>query len=133
MPDLVPKLTLSVKPVEVADDQIMEEMNEVNGPENLEGGYDVDDDWVEFDVMEIEEALRRKKDPRSFSEPFCFGKCLVGPPEKKTSSIVANSVNIIMIMFNIVAMTYSCQGAWSWLISLNIIIGILTQILMWCV
>ena len=108
MPDLVPRLTLTVTPVEVVDDQMIEGDDEVNGPEILEGGYDVDDDWVEFDVMEIEEALRRKKDPRSFSEPFCFRKCLVGPPEKKTSSIVANSVNILMIMFNILAMTYSC-------------------------
>ncbi len=75
--------------------------------------------------MEVEEARARRKDPRSFSTILCFNKCLTGPPEKSTSPKVANAVNIVMIGFNILAMTYTLKGQWIWLVSLNVCIGII--------
>ena len=46
-----------------------------------------------------------------------------GPSEKATSPKVANAVNIIMLLFNILAMSYTLKGEWTWLLSLNILIG----------
>ena len=35
--------------------------------EKLESKRDPDDEWVEFGIVEVEEAMRRKTDPSSFS------------------------------------------------------------------
>lgn len=89
--------------------------------------------WVEFDMVELEQAKRRRKDPRSFSEIFCFKKCLSGPSEKSTSPKIANAVNIIMLCFNILMASYGLDMTWQWLIYLNICFGLIAQVLMWCV
>ena len=101
--------------------------------QNQLGGEDVDDDWVEFGVVELEEAMQRRKDPRSFSEIICFKQCLVGPSEKSKAPKIANAVNILMISFNVLTISYTLEGQWSWLVALNIGLGCLTQLLMWCV
>ena len=92
-----------------------------------------EDTWQEFDIVELEEAKQRKKDPTSFSRVICFGKCLVGPKEKNGNVYVANIVNISMIAFNTVMLSYNLKERWIWLTILTIVIGCITQILMWCV
>ena len=94
---------------------------------------DQDESWVDFEAMEVEEARSRRKDPRSYSTIFCFNQCLTGPSEKATGPKVANAINMMMIGFNILAMTYTLKGQWVWLVSLNICFGIIAQMLMWCV
>ena len=34
---------------------------------------ETDQEWTQFDMMELEEARSKKKDPKSFSTIFCFG------------------------------------------------------------
>ena len=84
-----------------------------------------ENEWVEFDMIELEEARARKKDPRSFSRICCFKKCVIGPVENSKSPIVANTLNIIMIGFNVLTATYTMQDHWSWLIYVNILIGMI--------
>jgi len=84
--------------------------------------------------MELEEAMRRRKDPRSNSQIICCKRCLVGPSEKSTSPKVANTVNLLMIGFNILSICYTLRGEeLAWLVSLNIGLGLIAQMLMWCV
>jgi hypothetical protein len=69
MPDLVPKQTLTSKPIrkdsnDIQQNMIVEEQNEEN--------HDLDKSWVDFEEMEVEEARARRKDPRSFSTIFCY-------------------------------------------------------------
>lgn len=131
IPDLVPRPTLTSRP---NTGQTLESRPSIQIIEEQEGeGGDVDDEWVEFGVMELEEAMSRRKDPRSFSQIFCCGKCLTGPSEKNTSPYVANTINIVMILFNVLMYSYTLKGMWQWLIYLNIGLGLLTSMLMWCV
>ena len=84
--------------------------------------------------MELEEAMKRRKDPRSMSQILCGGRCLLGPSEKSTSPKVANTINILMILCNLLTVFYTLRGeSLAWLISLNVALGCLTSILMWCV
>lgn len=86
---------------------------------------DVDNDWTEFDVMELEDAMRRRKDPRSNSQIFCCGRCLTGPSEKSTSPKVANFINLLMLAFNLLTILYTLHGEkLAWLVSINIAIGL---------
>ena len=94
---------------------------------------DDDEDWVDFGVMELEEAKQRKKDPVSNSRICCWKKCLMGPKEKASSPMTANAVNFVMIAFNVLALSYTMHGEWIWLCSLNIGIGMISSMLMWCV
>ena len=58
----------------------------------------------------------------------------MGPSAKSTSPKVANIVNMIMIGFNILTICYTLRGEWAnWLVAINIVLGCLTQALMWCV
>ena len=83
--------------------------------------------------MELEEARSRRKDPRSFSEIFCFKQCVSGPREKSRSALVANLVNALMLAFNVLMLTYALKGCWVWFSYMNIGIGLVAQVLMWCV
>lgn len=56
----------------------------------------------------------------------------MGPPGSK-SPYVTNLINFIMIGFNIAAMTYTLKNSWTWLIAINLTLGCLTSIFMWCV
>ena len=94
---------------------------------------DEDEQWVEFDVLELEEAKQRKKDPRSFSRIICCGKCLVGPEDKNGNTYVANIVNFVMLGFNIVMISYTMKDEYIWLTSLSLFVGCLTQMFMWFV
>ena len=77
-------------------------------------------------MVEVEEAMRRKSDPSSFSQIICGKRCLTGPSAKSTSPKVANTVNIVMIGFNILTISYTLRGEWfSWLVALNIVLGCL--------
>ena len=81
----------------------------------------------------MEEAKQRKKDPTSFSRIICCGKCLVGPKDKNGNIYVANIVNILMIALNITMVSYTLLWSYVWLTSINIGIGVIAQVLMWCV
>ena len=83
--------------------------------------------------MEVEAAMRRRKDPRSRSRILCYGTCLTGPAEKGTSAVVANVLNFVIIIFNVVMITYTIRGSWVWLGSINIALGVISQVLMFCV
>ena len=83
--------------------------------------------------MEVEMAMQRRKDPSSMSRICCWKKCIMGPKKSSTSPKVANLINIIMIAFNIVTLCYTLKGMWQWLVIINIIIGCLASVLMWCV
>ena len=54
-------------------------------------------------------------------------------PEGSNSPIVTNVINLIMIGLNILCLGYTLKGSWIWLISINIVIGCMTSIFMWCV
>ena len=84
-------------------------------------------------MMELEEARGQKKDPRSFSRIRCFGKCLCGPEGLNSGPKVANTINFIMLVLNFLSMSVFLEGNLTWLVAANIILGIMTQILMWCV
>mgnify|MGYP007058518994 CR=1 FL=1 len=83
--------------------------------------------------MELEEAMQRRKDPRSFSQILCCKLCLTGPSEKSCSARVANVLHFMMIAFNVLTLFYTMNDKWTWLILLNIGLGCITSLLMWCV
>jgi len=87
---------------------------------------DLEKSWVDFDAMEVEEARAKRKDPRSFSQIFCWKQCVTGPQDKSTSPKVVNAINIFMIAFNLLALTYTFKGSWTWLVSLNIFVGLIS-------
>ena len=80
--------------------------------------------------MEVEEAMRRRKDPRSLSRILCYGKCLTGPSNKGTSAVIANMLNLILIGFNIVMVCYTLKESWIWLCSISIAFGVISSIFM---
>jgi len=84
-------------------------------------------------MFELEDARGQHKDPRSFSRIICFKSCLRGPEEHTTGPAVANIVNIIMLILNMLALFIFLEGNFIWLVTLNIVLGVLTQVLMWCV
>ena len=53
-------------------------------------------------MEELEEAQRRKKDPRSRSERPCFGLFVSGPKSSMCSFYVANLINVSVIGLNFV-------------------------------
>ena len=110
-------------------DQEDPDMDGDQGPEDEKD----DKSWVEFDVMEIEIAKQRKKDPRSFSQILCWGNCLLGPEDSSTSAKVANAVNIMMIGFNMLMASWVFWANWRFVAGANVFLGVLVQLLMWCV
>lgn len=84
-------------------------------------------------MFELEEARGQSRDPRSFSRIMCFKQCFRGPAEFRTGPVVANVINIIMLILNALAMFIFLERNLIWLVSLNIVLGFLTQVLMWCV
>ena len=67
---------------------------------------DTDASWVEFDILELEDARTRKKDPRSFSRIVCWNLCIMGPGEKGGSSYLATIVNMIILALNVAMLSY---------------------------
>ena len=57
-------------------------------------------------MEELEEAQRRKKDPRSRSERPCFGMCVSGPSSSMCSFYVANLINVSVVGLNFVTAYY---------------------------
>ena len=83
-------------------------------------------------MEENELAQAQGADPTSRSRIVCKGKCLMGPAGTK-SPLVTNIINFIMIGFNVLAIPYTLEGAWTWLVSINIAFGCRAQLFMWCV
>ena len=57
----------------------------------------------------------------------------MGPKRTSTQPKVTNVINSVMIALNIVTITYAMAGMWTWLVSINIAFGCITQMLIWCV
>lgn len=132
MPDFVPKKTLTKVPDQRSSGgskgpSVTNSMSPVSKDSvNNEG-------WVEFDQLEVENAMSKGNDPRSWSRIICNGCCLLGPRESSTSPIVTNIINFAMISLNIAAMLYALHGMWNWLSWIAIALGCLTQVLIWFV
>ena len=77
-------------------------------------------------MMELEEARGQHKDPRSFTRKMCYRSCLCGPDDHMVGPIVANIVNMLMIILNICSMLIFLEGNLIWLVSINIMLGMLT-------
>lgn len=139
MRDLVPRPTLSTRPQKTATGSadtralMVDEGAGTGNPEIFSIGDEDDEEWVDFGVVELEEAKQRKKDPGSFSVICCWKKCLMGPKEKSSSPKIANGVNFMMLAFNVLTLSYTMRDEWIWLTSLNIGIGMISSMLMWCV
>lgn len=80
---------------------------------------------MHFDILELEEAQKHKKDLSSRSRIICWKRCFVGPKETSKSPMVTNLVNMIMLGLNFATLFYGLKGSWRWLVSINILIGFL--------
>ena len=131
MPDFVPKKTLTKQPEHRGTGGSGASATNSMSPVSKDSVNN--EGWVEFDQLEVENAMSKGNDPRSWSRIICNGCCLLGPKESSTSPVVTNFINFAMIGLNIGAMLYALHGMWNWLSWIAIALGCLTQVLIWFV